>query len=291
MAFNSKYTGAQVEALLDKVNTGVLDVWLPSVDTSGNLSWTKSASSTVLTTRNIKGPTGPTGPTGLTGVAGPTGPTGPQGNTGPTGPQGQPGNPGADGKVGPTGPTGPQGAGGAGSVGPTGPQGNTGPTGPTGPANNSIWYPTVDSSGNLTWAKSTSSTTPTLRNIKGADGTNVKDGNVGPTGPTGPAGSFPVISLTIDESDQSFNDSVFTAPGIYSCDVTVTNRSKIQLSSGKGLAIITAITPDLVGVLLYGNQYISLTGRALDDASWGLSVLNGPLYDDYGFFQEFNPQI
>lgn len=88
MAFNSKYTGAQVEALLDKVNTGVLDVWLPSVDTSGNLSWTKSASSTVPTTRNIKGPTGPTGPTGLTGVAGPTGPTGPQGNTGPTGPQG-----------------------------------------------------------------------------------------------------------------------------------------------------------------------------------------------------------
>lgn len=235
MAFNSKYTGAQVEALLDKVNTGALDVWLPSVDTSGNLSWTKSASSTAPTTRKIMGPIGPTGPTG--------------------------------------------------------PDGLTGPTGPTGPANNSIWYPTVDISGNLTWAKSTSSTTPTSRNIKGADGTNGKDGNVGPTGPTGPAGSFPVISLTIDESDQSFNDSVFTAPGIYSCDVTVTNRSKIQLSSGKGLAIITAITPDLVGVLLYGNQYISLTGRALDDASWGLSVLNGPLYDDYGFFQEFNPQI
>lgn len=268
MAFNSKYTGAQVEALLDKVNTGVLDVWLPSVDTSGNLSWTKSASSTVPTTRNIKGPTGPTGPTGFTGVAGPTGPTGSQGNTGPTGPKGQPGNPGADGKVGPT-----------------------GPTGPTGPANNSIWYPTVDASGNLTWAKSTSSTTPTSRNIKGADGTNGKDGNVGPTGPTGPAGSFPVIRLIIDERDQFFNDSVFKAPGIYSCDVTVTNRSKIQLASGKGLAIITAITPDLVGVLLYGNQYISLTGRALDDSSWGLSVLNGPLYDDYGFFQEFNPQI
>lgn len=269
MAFNSKYTGAQVEALLDKVNTGVLDVWLPSVDTSGNLSWTKSASSTVPTTRNIKGPIGPTGPTGLTGAAGPTGPTGPQGK-------------GEKGDTGPTGPTGPIGPGGSGSVGPTGP---TGLTGPTGPINNSLWYPTVDTNGNLTWAKNTTSTVPAARNIKG------KDGTVGPTGPTGPAGSFPVISLTIDESDQSFNDSVFTAPGIYSCDVTVTNRSKIQLSSGKGLAIITAITPDLVGVLLYGNQYISLTGRALDDASWGLSVLNGPLYDDYGFFQEFNPQI
>lgn len=55
------------------------------------------------------------------------------------------------------------------------------------------------------------------------------------------------------------------------------------------LDAIKAMKPE--GVLLYGNQYISLTGRALDDASWGLSVLNGPLYDDYGFFQEFNPQI
>ena len=265
MAFNSKYTGAQVEALLDKVNAGNLDVWLPSVDTSGNLSWSKSSSSTVPTTRNIRGPQGASGPTGPTGAIGGVGPTGPQGATGGVGP------------------TGPQGA--TGGVGPTGPQGQVGPTGP---ANNSIWYPTVDESGNLTWAKSTSSTTPTARNIKGPSGS---PGSIGPTGPTGPAGSFPVISLTIDESDQGFNYSVFTAPGIYSCDVTVTNRSKIQLSSGKGLAIITAITPDLVGVLLYGNQYISLTGKALDDSSWGLSVLNGPLYDDYGFFQEFNPQI
>lgn len=195
MAFNSKYTGAQVEALLDKVNVGNLDVWLPSVDTSGNLSWSKSSSSTVPTTRNIRGPqgaSGPTGPTGATGGVGPTGPQGSTGGVGPTGPQG---------KVGPTGPTGPQGAGGAGSVGPTGPQGNTGPTGP---ANNSIWYPTVDASGNLTWAKSTSTTTPTARNIKGPQGNPGStgptgpqgqpgkpgsDGKTGPTGPTGPAGA------------------------------------------------------------------------------------------------------
>lgn len=154
MAFNSKYTGAQVEALLDKVNAGNLDVWLPSVDTSGNLSWSKSSSSTVPTTRNIRGPqgaSGPTGPTGATGGVGPTGPqgstggvgpTGPQGKvgpTGPTGPQGQPGNPGSDGKTGPTGPTGPAGA--------------TGPTGASGASitwaqiqtlfrNNSIWLST-----------------------------------------------------------------------------------------------------------------------------------------------------
>lgn len=98
MAFNSKYTGAQVEALLDKVNVGNLDVWLPSVDTSGNLSWSKSSSSTAPTTRNIRGPQGASGPTGPTGATGGVGPTGPQGSTG---------------GVGPTGPTGPTGASGA----------------------------------------------------------------------------------------------------------------------------------------------------------------------------------
>ena len=96
MPFNSKYTGSQVEGLLDKVNNGNIDVWLPSVTASGQLSWTKSSSQTAPTVRNITGPTGPTGS---------------QGNTGPTGPKG------ANGGVGATGPTGPQGA--------------TGPTGPT----------------------------------------------------------------------------------------------------------------------------------------------------------------
>lgn len=50
MPFQSKYTGSQVEALLDKVNSGIV------------------------------GPTGPTGPRGLQGSTGPTGPTGPRGD-------------------------------------------------------------------------------------------------------------------------------------------------------------------------------------------------------------------
>ena len=36
--------------------------WYPSVDTSGNLSWTNSTSTTTPTTRNIRGPQGPAGP-------------------------------------------------------------------------------------------------------------------------------------------------------------------------------------------------------------------------------------
>ena len=62
--------------------------WYPSVDTSGNLSWTNSTSTTTPTTRNIRGPQGATGPRGATGATGPQGPKGATGATGPQGPAG-----------------------------------------------------------------------------------------------------------------------------------------------------------------------------------------------------------
>ena len=65
--------------------------WRPSVDASGNLTWTNNGNTTVPTTTNIKGPKGDTGLTGAQGPAGPKGATGPKGNTGATGPQGPPG--------------------------------------------------------------------------------------------------------------------------------------------------------------------------------------------------------
>ena len=49
--------------------------WYPSVDTSGNLSWTNSMSTTTPTTRNIRGPQGATGPQGPKGATGPQGPS------------------------------------------------------------------------------------------------------------------------------------------------------------------------------------------------------------------------
>lgn len=48
-----------------------------------------------------------------------------------------------------------------------------------------IWKPTVSSNGELTWRKSTSTTTPDPQNIKGPKG---DDGDTGETGPQGPAG-------------------------------------------------------------------------------------------------------
>lgn len=62
--------------------------WYPSVDTSGNLSWTNSTSTTTPTTRNIRGPQGATGPQGPKGDTGPKGATGATGATGPQGPAG-----------------------------------------------------------------------------------------------------------------------------------------------------------------------------------------------------------
>ena len=62
--------------------------WYPLIDTSGNISWINSTSTTTPTTRNIRGPQGATGPKGATGATGPQGPKGATGATGPQGPTG-----------------------------------------------------------------------------------------------------------------------------------------------------------------------------------------------------------
>lgn len=57
----------------------------PSVDTSGNISWSNDGGLTNPTTRNIKGPKGDKGDTGATGAQGPQGEQGPKGDTGAAG--------------------------------------------------------------------------------------------------------------------------------------------------------------------------------------------------------------
>ena len=90
--------------------------YTPSVDGSGNLTWTASKSDMpAVDGANIKGPQGEKGEKGDTGG---TGPAGPKGDTGDTGPQGI---------QGPAGPQGPQG-----ERGPQGIQGETGPAGADG---------------------------------------------------------------------------------------------------------------------------------------------------------------
>ena len=51
-----------------------------------------------------------------------------------------------------------------------------------------IWKPTVSSNGEITWRKSTSTTTPDPQNIKGPKGDDGDPGETGPQGPAGPKG-------------------------------------------------------------------------------------------------------
>ena len=159
-------------------------------------SWTDLKGATGAT-----GATGPQGPKGNTGATGATGPQGPQGVT-PTIKAGTvtTGNAGTNaavtastsgttttfnftiprGATGATGPQGPQGV--KGDTGATGPKGATGATGPAG----ITWRPTVDSSGNLSWASNSSGTAPTTMNIRGPQGAQGPAGAKGATGPAGP---------------------------------------------------------------------------------------------------------
>ena len=65
--------------------------WLPTVDSSGNISWRRSSTTVAPETQNIKGPKGDTGATGAQGEKGDTGEQGPKGDTGAQGPKGDTG--------------------------------------------------------------------------------------------------------------------------------------------------------------------------------------------------------
>lgn len=99
---------------VENIATNV-NVFIPSVNENGVLSWTNKAGLENPQSVNI---------TGSQGVQGPQGIQGPQGNIGPQGPQGIQGQ---QGQQGPIGLTGPQG-----EIGPQGPQGLQGPKGEKG---------------------------------------------------------------------------------------------------------------------------------------------------------------
>ena len=76
----------------DKGKDGI--TYTPSVDSSGNLSWTNNGGLSNPTTVNIKGAKGDTGPQGPKGLQGPKGERGLQGIQGVQGPKGDKGDPG-----------------------------------------------------------------------------------------------------------------------------------------------------------------------------------------------------
>ena len=84
--------------------------WKPTLDSSGNLSWTLTDNTVAPATVNIKGETGPQGEQGPQGPAGADGAQGPQGVPGVEGPQGIQGERGPVGPQGEQGPSGQDGA-------------------------------------------------------------------------------------------------------------------------------------------------------------------------------------
>ena len=113
------FTAEQIEGLKVKGDRGPAGkVLIPSISTSGILSWTIQDTAIAPQDVSIRGPQGPPGVQGAQGAAGAAGPQGIQGV------QGKQGIQGIQGETGPKGPTGAQ--------GPTGPQGERGPAGADG---------------------------------------------------------------------------------------------------------------------------------------------------------------
>jgi len=161
--------------------------WKPTVDSSGNLSWTLTDNTDPPASVNIKGQTGPQGEQGPQGPAGADGAQGPQGAPGVEGPQG------IQGEQGP--------------VGPQGPQGEQGPAGQDGAPGKSAYEIAVEDgfTGNVQeWLESLKGEdgfSPTVSAEAIASGTrvtitdavsstvfDVMNGEQGPSGEQGPDG-------------------------------------------------------------------------------------------------------
>lgn len=168
----------------DKGDVGY--VFTPSINSEGVVSWTNNGGLPNPEPVSVRGPQGVKGDTG---DQGPQGERGLQGETGPQGPKGDKGDPGDQGIQGIQGPPGEQ-----------GPRGETGAPGADGTDGEDGGYysPSVDSSGNLTWAASKPGMPDvTGANIKGPkgdrgdpgqNGAQGEQGIQGPQGPQGPKG-------------------------------------------------------------------------------------------------------
>ena len=181
-------TKAYVDAVAGSGSAGADGgYYTPSVDGSGNLTWTASKSDMpAVDGANIKGPKGETGAAGPQGEKGDTGAQGPQGETGPQGPKGDTGAAGRGIKsIARTSGTGAAGTKDTYTITFTDNtkttfqvyNGADGASGSGSGADGGYYTPAVDGSGNLTWTASKS-------DMPAVGGANIK----GPKGETGAAG-------------------------------------------------------------------------------------------------------
>lgn len=181
--YDGKYSGEQIDALLDQVasgNTGgggvgpqgpkgedgedgvgiasVKQTTTSSADSGSNVVTVTLTNGTTSTFTVKNGSKGSQGEKGDTGETGPQGPQGPQGEQGIQGPKGDTGATGADGAKGDKG-----------DKGDTGANGTNGKDGADG-EDGATFTPSVDSEGNLSWTNDKGLTNPPTVNIKGPKG-------------------------------------------------------------------------------------------------------------------------
>lgn len=228
----------------------------PTVDSSGNLSWSNDSGLANPETVSIRGPQGLKGDTG---AQGPKGDTGPQGEQGEQGIQGIQGPAGQDGVQGPAGADGEDGG---------------------------YYKPAVDTSGNLTWTASKSGM-PAIsgQNIRGPQGPKGDTGEQGPAGadgqdgaqgPQGPAGADgqsayqAAVAAGYTGTESVFNEALATldgAPFLPLAGGTMAEGSQIKWQSGSNYAAVAGVGGVFTinanaGATIATDSYITLQGGA-----------------------------
>lgn len=254
--------------------------WKPTVDSSGNLSWTLTDNTDTPATVNIKGETGPQGAQGPQGPAGADGAQGPQGAPGVEGPQG------IQGEQGP--------------VGPQGPQGERGEQGPSGADGKSAYEQAVEAgfSGNIyQWLESLkgedgfsptvsaeaipSGTRVTFTDAVSSTTFDVMNGERGPSGAQGQSGASgisPTVSTATIASGTRVTITDYT--GTTTFDV-LNGEQGPEGPSGKN-APSAAVTGDTRGALIARNGALTSTMYTrVDDGSYHLTgVLDRANFND-----------
>lgn len=247
--------------------------WKPTVDSSGNLSWTLTDNTDPPASVNIKGQTGPQGEQG---------PQGPAGADGAQGPQGVPGNEGPQGIQGERGPQGLQ-----------GPQGERGEQGPSGADGKSAYEIAVEDgfSGNIyEWLESLkgeSGYSPTVSSEAIPSGTRVTFTDLvsstvvdimnGEDGQDGASGFSPIVSTTPITSGTQVTITDLTGSKTFD----VMNGAKgDQGPSGESYtgSLMPLIGDDGIKVTSNaGNAIVSISSVAHDATISGLGTQASPL--------------
>lgn len=244
--------------------------WKPTVDSSGNLSWTLTDNTDPPASVNIMGETGPQGEQGPQGPAGADGAQGPQGAPGVEGPQGIQGE--------------------RGPVGPQGPQGEQGPSGQDGAPGKSAYEIAVEDgfTGNIQeWLESLkgeSGYSPTVSSEAITSGTRVTFTDL--------VSSTVVDIMNGEDGASGFSPSVSTTPITSGTQVTITDltgsHSFNVMNGEKGDQGPSgeSYTGDLLPLIgdngiqvtsNAGNAVVSISSVAHDATISGLGTPSSPL--------------